>query len=102
MGTPEDSAATLAVVVSRIDDLREDIAQMRSDIAAGRSASVLRGEWEQRNNYSDHKFAGLGREIGELRTELRARRAPWWNVAAVIFAGCAFLWTLIGPTIIAL
>lgn len=110
MGDTPNDAATLAVVVSRIDDLREDIAHMRHAVAEAASRSVSRGEWEQRNNYSDSRFAALGREIGdlrnethtrqaELRAEVQSRRAPWWSVAAVLVSGLALTWTIVGPAI---
>lgn len=110
MSPAPDDAATLAVVVSRIDDLREDIADMRRAVAESAARSVSRGEWEQRNNYSDSRFAALGREIGdlrnethtrhaELRGEVQARRAPWWSVAAVAVAGLALAWSIISPAI---
>lgn len=92
-----DDAATLAVVVSRIDDIREDIAHVRTDVAELRTGFVSRGEWEQRNNYSDSRFASLGREIGDLRTEIRTARAPWWSVAAVLVAGLSLTWAVLSP-----
>jgi malate synthase len=106
--TGPSEEATLAVVVSRIDDLREDVQHLRTDLADVRTGLVSRGEWEQRNNHVDSRFQAqslqsdtrhqqLGREIGELRTEIRARQAPWWSVAAVIVAGVALAWNIIGP-----
>lgn len=108
-GGPSD-AATLAVVVSRIDDLREDIAHMRQAVAEAGERSVSRGEWVQRNNYSDSRFAALGREIGdlrnethtrhaEMRAEIQARRAPWWSVGSLVIAVAALAWTVIAPVI---
>jgi len=99
---PSDDAITLAVIASRLDDVRDDIGQMRGDMSGFAAKHVTRGEWEMRNAFSDSKFSGLGREIGDLRGELRARRAPWWSVAAVLVSAAALLWTLIGPAIIAL
>jgi len=52
--------------------------------------------WEQRNTHVDFVIAGLGREIGDLRGELRAKRAPWWSVAAVVIAAAALLWSMFG------
>ena len=120
-GAPESDAATLAVVVSRIDDLREDIAEMRRAVAEASARAVPRGEWEQRNNLVDSKFAAFGREVGdlrnethtrhaelraetanryaELRAEIQSRRAPWWSAAAVVLAAAGFGWSLLGPAI---
>lgn len=39
--------------------------------------------WEQRNRHVDFVHSGLGREIGDLRTEIRSRRVPWWSVGAL-------------------
>lgn len=97
-----ENDATLAVVVSRLEDLRADVSQLRGDIAESRLAAVTRGEWEQRNNLVDTRFHTTGREIGELRTELRSRRAPAWSIAATAIAALALAWTILGPTIIAL
>lgn len=93
-GSAPDATA-LAVVASRLDDVREDIAQLRGDISSFRAGHVTRGEWEQRNQHSDSKFAALGREIGDLRTELNSRRAPWWSVVGAAAAGVALLLNLI-------
>lgn len=122
MTTTDADNATLAVVVSRIDDLREDIAHMRQAVADAGARSVSRGEWEQRNNYVDSKFGAVGREIGdlrnethtrhaelrsetanrysELRAEIQSRRAPWWSVAAIGLAAAGFGWSLLGPAIV--
>lgn len=80
---------TLAVLVSRVEDLRGDVSAMRADQTAQRSGMVPRTEWEQRNRFVDDTFRGYGREIGDLRTELRARRVPWPSVGAFVVAACA-------------
>lgn len=96
---PDDLAATLAVVVSRLDDLRLDVGLIRTDISGVRSENVPRGEWEQRNNHVDSKFSAQGREIADLRTELHSRRAPWWSVGAIIISGGALGWSLLSSTL---
>lgn len=79
---------TLAVVVARLDDLRADMRAMRTELATHRADLVPRGEWEQRNRHVDARHQEIGREIGGIRTELRAeiqsRRQPWTAVAGAI------------------
>lgn len=95
----EDQASTLettlAVLVSRVEDLRGDVAAMRTDQATQRSGMVPRTEWEQRNRHVDETFRTTGREIGDLRTELRSRRTPWPAVASVVLAAVALGLTLV-------
>lgn len=79
-----DEAVTLGVVVARLDDLRTDMRAMREEVRKGQETSVSRGEWGQRNAHVDSRLDGQGREIGDLRTELRSRRLPWPSVAAAI------------------
>lgn len=95
----ESDPVTLAVVASQIGDLREDIRDLRGDISNARDNNVSRGEWVQRNSNVDTRFQNQGREIGELRLELRARRAPWWSVGALLVAAAAFAWSVLGPVI---
>ena len=112
-----DDAATLAVVVARLDDVRGDLRAMRSELAASRADMVSRGEWEQRNRHVDSRHQDLGREIGTLRTahatdvaavraehtadvvtlrsEISARRLPWPSVVAAITAVAALVTSLI-------
>lgn len=104
---------TLAVVAARLDDLREDVKGVRSDLAIHRAELVGRGEWVQRNQAVDTRFQEQGREIGQLRTDLNtkvagldgeikavekaadAKRPPWTAVAAVVVAIVALAVTLI-------
>lgn len=90
-----DVDPTLAVVVARLDDLREDMKALRAEVRSSTSSVVGRGEWTQRNNLVDGKFDTQGREIAQLRqdhagdvaglrAELASRRAPWWSVVAAI------------------
>lgn len=91
---PEDDRVTLAVVVSRLDDLREDLRELRDELSQQRGQTVARTEWEMRNAHVDSKFAGHGREIGQLRADLAARRQPWTSVASALVAVAALLVTL--------
>lgn len=92
---PGSADPTLAVVVARLDDLRESVAELRLELRSSTANVVSRGEWTQRNNLVDGKFDTQGREIAQLRqdhagdvaglrAELASRRAPWWSVIAAI------------------
>lgn len=94
--TAMDDAASLAVVVARLDDVREDIRDLRTDLSSHRTEMVSRGEWEMRNRAVDSRFDNQGREIAELK----AARAPWWSWASVLVAGAALIWTVLGPVIV--
>lgn len=78
----EDTATTLAVVVARLDDVREDIRGLRTELHESRASYVGRGEWEMRNRAVDSRFDSQGREIAELKSA----RAPWWSWASVLIA----------------
>lgn len=95
----DSDPATLAVVVARLDDLRDDMRAMRQELASHRADLVPRGEWEQRNRHVDARFQEQGREIANLRTEVRteaqSRRQPWTAVAAAIVGIASIALTLI-------
>lgn len=91
---------TLAVLVSQVADARQDIQQMRNEVAAARGESVSRNEWLQRNKMVDERFGAQGREIGDLRgvhvadmtmvrNDINSKRAPWWSVVSLIIAAAA-------------
>lgn len=92
-----ESEATLAVVVARLDDLRQDVAGLRNELHASQSENVSRGEWGQRNAHVDTRLDALGREIGDLRTEVRSARAPWWTWATVLCAVAGVLLAVFLP-----
>jgi len=82
---------TLAVVLSKLSDLREDVLELRAEVRASSANVVARGEWQQRNAAVDASFTAQGREIAQLRTDIvqartlaETRRAPWWSVVAAI------------------
>lgn len=83
---PTPDAATLAVVVARLDDLREDMAALRQEVRTAANVSVGRGEWLQRNSAVDARFEGQGREIAELKNTQAASRAPWWAAVSALAA----------------
>lgn len=88
---PGSADPTLAVVVARLDDLRESMTELRAEVRSSTANVVSRGEWVQRNQHVDGKFESQGREIARLctdivqaRTVAEQRRAPWWSVVAAI------------------
>jgi len=91
--------ATLEVVVQRLADLKESLDALRADVTASRADVVPRGEWVQRNTTVDHRFEAQGREIGEIKQNMAAQRAPWWSVGALVCAAAALAWSVFGPTI---
>ena len=97
MSEAPDINSTLAIISSRLDDIKQDIVEIRDDQRLTNRQMVSRNEWEQRNNYSDNKFTSLGREIGDLRTEINSKSAPWWTWATVLLAAASFVYTFIVP-----
>lgn len=113
MAEPDNDTVTLAVVVARLDDIKDDIKDARKDIADFKKEAVSRGEWVQRNNHvderfrnvddkfagqrkeTDDKFDSKGKEIASLQAEMSSKRAPWWSVAAILLAAASFVWPII-------
>lgn len=91
MTTPEQDRVTLLVVAERLDDLKNAVASVQTQLAAQSATFVPRGEWVLRNQHVDGMFTGHGREIGDLRAELRARRLPWPTVVGAIVSVVALL-----------
>lgn len=56
----------LAVVVARLDDVRGDIASLRTELVRSRQDMVSKGEWEMRNKHVDSRFESQGGEISAL------------------------------------
>lgn len=99
----QNETVTLAVVVASVNSLqktfdedrkerREDFKALREEIRLSHEDKVTRPEWLQRNGYVDGKVDELGRDIhnvksdlksdvAEIRAELAAKRAPWYAVA---------------------
>lgn len=112
-----DDAATLAVVVARLDDLRVQqrrdtealtatMETLRAEIAASSRSAVRMDTWETRNHHVDQRLQALGREVADTRTEHRAdiaevkkdiaaRHAPWWTIGALVLSGVAIALNLI-------
>lgn len=99
-----DDNATLAVVVARLDDMKNaqagyeertmgELQGIRDEIRRFHEDKVSRGEWIQRNTHSDSRFEQLGRDLNKVKTDTMAavaevkqdaaaRRTPWTSVLA--------------------
>lgn len=94
---PPDDANITNVLVSQIEFLREDVRELSSKLDIANENKVSHREWSMRNEHVNSRLSGLGREIGDLRTEIRAKSAPWWSVGAVVISGAALLWAVFSP-----
>lgn len=81
--TPKTDDPTLAVVVARLDDLRSDVASLRTEVQTAQAGYVIRAEFEAWRT-------GIGREIGDIKASVarieqaaEQRRAPWWAALGV-------------------
>ena len=97
MPTDEPQNAALEVLISQVGDLRDDIREMRSDLKLLTETKVSYREWSQRNTEVNGRLAGLGRELGDLRAEVRAKSAPWWSVGSLVVAAAALAWAIFTP-----
>lgn len=88
--------AALGILISQVDGLREDIKGLREEVGKVTDNKVSYREWSQRNSEVNGRFTTQGREIGDLRTEIRAKSAPWWSVAAVLAAAASLAWQVLG------
>lgn len=92
-----DEDVTMRVLLSSVEGLRSDVQGLRDEVARSNENKVSHREWSQRNAEVNGRFTTMGREIGDLRTELRAKNAPWWSVVALIISGGVALWTILNP-----
>lgn len=92
-----DEDISLQVVNTQLAFVREDIQALTKRFDTFNDSKVSHREWAQRNEHVNTRLEGLGREIGELRTEIRAKSAPWWSVGAMICAIAALAYTVLGP-----
>lgn len=88
---------SLAIVASQIEFLREDVRELTKQVNTSNENKVSHREWSQRNDHVNTRLGGLGREIGDLRTEIRAKSAPWWSVGALVVSVIAVGWNVINP-----
>lgn len=92
--TPTDDRVLLRVVAERLADVQTSQVAIQNQLTAMGSTFVPRGEWALRNANVDGMFAGQGREIGDLRVELRARRLPWPTVLGAVVSVLALALSL--------
>jgi len=81
-----NEAVTLGVVVARLEDLRKDFADFRSEIRQAQAASVPREEYEEHKRQVNRRFEDTSKDVSDIRTEMAARRPPWWVVLSPIAA----------------
>lgn len=93
-----ESSTSIDILATQVSFLREDIRDLAKKVDESNDNKVSHREWSQRNEHVNTRLGGLGREVGDLRTELRAKSAPWWSVAAMIVAAIAVAWNILGPT----
>lgn len=92
----EDDAVNIAVLATEVRLLREQVTALSALVREQQQTYVTTLLWEHRNRAVDQVHANLGREIGELRVELRSRRVSWPAVGAFAVAAGALLLQLIG------
>lgn len=90
---PMTEHVALAVLTSEVRHIKEAVDRIES----AASQNVPRTSWEQRNIFVDEKFIQVNKDIkdletdtnkaiGEIWTELKAKRLPWTSIAAFIVA----------------
>lgn len=102
MAHPQTEEASLAVLAVKLDHLTGSVDAINRQLETSASVHVTRREWQLRNETVDERHVGLSREIGQLKTEMASRRAPWWAVVALIGGVGSLMWQVLGPTIVAL
>lgn len=90
-----DVATAVALLGVQMVGLTKVVEQMATEIRQDRQTYVSQQLWQQRNSEVNDKLGGIGREIGDLRVELRSRRVSWPAVGAFAVAGGALLLQLI-------
>lgn len=83
-----------AVLLAHLGAIKEGMDELRDGMKRVHRDYVTTAVWTERNLHYDHALGSQGREIGELRVELRSRRTPWPTVAAVVISGMALFVTL--------
>lgn len=92
-----ENATSIEILATQVSFLREDIRDLAKKVDESNDNKVSHREWSQRNEHVNTRLGGLGREIGDLRIELRAKSAPWWSVGAMLASIIAVAWTILGP-----
>lgn len=86
--TVHDDTTRLALIEQKVDGLGTSLTEIKNSLATSTTTHVTRGEWELRNKLVDERHEAIMR-----------KQAPWWSAAAVIIAGAAFLWAVLGDSI---
>lgn len=77
--------------MERLDDLREDVKGLRLQLTSQGTTFVPKDVWLQRNEHVTTELRNQGREIGDLRSEVRSRRLPWTQVVTTVTSVIAIL-----------
>jgi flagellar biosynthesis chaperone FliJ len=84
----EQTKIDIAVINTKLDTLTQHIEQLTRQVNVSNDSKVSRNEWEQRNHYVDGRFQALGREISELRIDIKTEKTnkPHWTaiVGAIV------------------
>ncbi len=92
MGDPDE---TLAVVVARLDDLRQNVDGLRSELRDRDARYVSRAEWEMWREAVTASLGEARRGRDDLAKRMDAKHVPWTGVAAVVISAVALAWTVV-------
>jgi hypothetical protein len=92
---PASGHIALAALTVEIRGMKEAVAELRTDIREGKTSTVSRNEWEQRNKTVDDGFSAVDKRIAALSADIASKRIPWTSIAAIIIAGAVLLFDLI-------
>ncbi|QNN98087.1 hypothetical protein SEA_FEDE_39 [Microbacterium phage Fede] len=79
-----EDTASIAVLSTKMDHVTKTVEEIKTTLATSSSVHVTRSEWELRNQTVDERFVHHHNGQEQLRTEMNARKAPWWTVVAAI------------------
>lgn len=86
--TVHDDTTRLAIIETKVDGLVGAVGDIKASLNTSTTTHVTRAEWELRNKLVDERHEAMMR-----------KQAPWWSAAAVVIAGAAFLWAVLGDSI---
>lgn len=84
-------AASLDLIVHQLASVAAAVDKVDSKVEKIAEAATPREVWQQRNNLVDTNFVSVGREIGQIRAELNARRTPVTNVLAICMSAVSLV-----------
>ena len=102
----EQDEQTLAVVVARLGDLREECGKLRVELSERDKQYVTRTEFElvreanaqqvaQDRRARESQAAEATRRADELQKQLDARHVSWTAVVAAVVAVAALAWSIV-------